>query len=136
LKSANRKLDGEVRRSMRKSLRADVLPVAKRMAPHESGQLARKTTLGVTTRGAYLQQKTPYAAITEFGGTRRDEIRPKSAKALLTPYGMRALVSKPRVYTGSGRLREAAYRTQPIVEEQTLHAVLATYSGSFEVKRG
>lgn len=121
----------EMLRGIRKAAKDVALP---RVRQEVAGKLPGKTTAGASARGGYVRQRHPGAAIDEFGGTRRDVIRPKNGRALSTPAGPRAKVGGTRVYKGKHALQRAAERAAPLMEKPTQQAMLDAYrQAGFEV---
>ncbi len=121
----------EMQRGIREAAKQIALPVVRQEV---TGKLPGVTTAGATAKGGYVRQTHPGAAINEFGGTRRDVIRPINAKALSTPAGPRAKVGGARVYTAKHALQRAAERASPLMEKPMLDAMLTAYrNAGFEV---
>lgn len=130
LRAASRAADKQAVKGVRKAAKEVALPIARTAT---AGELPGRTTAGATRKGAYVGQKHPGAAIDEFGGTRRDVIRPVTKRAVMTPYGPRALVSGPRVYPKKLVLTKAAERARPLMERPVKDAVLDAYRPYFDI---
>ncbi|MFN0092898.1 MAG: hypothetical protein ACKVWR_21900 [Acidimicrobiales bacterium] len=123
LKRVRRDLNQMVKTDMRESAENIGLPVARRL--ERSGRISQIMRAGATTRDAYLEipkrsglfpgDSAGAVALLQFGGVRRDPIRPKRGRAVKTPYGPRAAVTGPRRYKGSRSLSRAVKQTLPLV---------------------
>lgn len=108
MKENIRDLDDDVKTSLLGVAEDVALPVAKRIAPHVSGTLARSLIARATKRNAYLttsltrRQGGRRLGLHEFGGTVKKQIRPTGGRrALLLPDGrFVARVTTPRTYRG------------------------------------
>ena len=132
LTAARKAAERESMKSIRAGVRAIAVPIARRRAPHHRGALSASVRAGVTTKGAYLREKTPYAGLIEFGGTRRDVVKAKKPM----PVGAgryRMAVTKPRRYGASHALRDAAKEAMPAVVQRTQSDLIMVYSRYFRV---
>jgi hypothetical protein len=131
LKAASRDINQGVKEGLKRGAELHGLPTAKRLAPGHRIRAALHA--GATTRTAYLEvrsREVPFAGLLEFGGTRRDVLLPKSAKAMRTPYGPRAVVRGPRHYRAQHYLRRAVQRSYAAVvreAQDTLVKLLARH---------
>lgn len=131
----------EINRGVKDGLAAIVeevaLPRARATAPVKSGRYRSHIRAKSTTTRAFLEVRTkdvPYAGLLNFGGTRRDIIRPKNAKALRTPMGPRAAVKGPRRYKPSRHLEKVVEQTRAQVMEKAQEKVVAALSRHVEVR--
>lgn len=97
----------EANRELREGVKRITLPTAQRLSPRKTGRLASRIRAGAAGNRGYIENKIPYAGLIEFGGTRRDVIRPRHGQALSTPAGAFARVSGPRVYRGQHKMQRA-----------------------------
>ncbi len=104
-----------------------VLPTARRrgrLGPFTSALVvkARGTTAYLTGVNAKQGRKI---GLLEFGGVRRDVIRPKRGhRAVMTPMGPRAGVFAPRRYKRRGLITRAVEETFPRFERELGNAIL------------
>lgn len=87
-----------------------------------------------TTRSAYLTTSMRgklgrAVGLLEFGGTVKTVIRPRRAKAILTPYGPRAYVKGPRHYHGHHFMTDAVADNVSRIEDVILDEILKAFDG-------
>ena len=98
LRDAVKKSGPEIRDGLRGVADRVAVPKVRRLAP---GSLAGTIHGHATTRSAFVQTRDPRAGLLNFGGTRRDVLKPTGGrKALRLPWGFRAKVKTPRRYKG------------------------------------
>lgn len=114
MKATRRDLNRDVRAAFREVGDSVLLPAAKAATPMVTGKLRRSIVFKPTTSGGYLttsltrRQGAKRLGLLEFGGTRRDVIRPRSKKALRLRTGVVvAVVGVPRVGRRVGRVYKA-----------------------------
>ena len=124
LKAARSDLNKDVKAGLTEVAVTIGVPEVRKAAPNKSGKLAGSAKGGAIAQGAYVEVKTPYAGLLEFGGVRRDVIRPKKGKALTTPAGPRANVSGPRTYKAQHYMARAVAaalpKAKPLMEEAVI----------------
>jgi len=108
VREIRRQLEREARQIAVGSAREIVLPRAQAAAPVKTGRLRRSLRVYRRRRNTLaIRTSVPYAGLVEFGGTRRDVIRPRRRKALAFGGGHPiARVKTPRRY----RRRERIWR--------------------------
>lgn len=93
MRQIRKTLNHDTRRALGQAAERIALPAAKAKTPRRSGTLAASLVARSSTRNAYLttsltrKQGSRRLGLLEFGGTRRDVIVPKRAKALRLPDG-------------------------------------------------
>lgn len=135
LRAARRNIDRGVREGLKAGVERHGLPRARILAPGE--RIRKALTAGATTRKAYLQvslRKAPEAGLLEFGGTVRTIIRPKHAQALMTPFGPRAAIRKPRHYRGRHYLERAVEATLDDVTREAQETIARVFGQYLEVE--
>lgn len=131
LQASKRIVTKEANRELREVVRRVTLPTARSIAPHKTGHLAGKMRAGAAGNRAYIENKSPYAGLIEFGGTRHDIIRPTKKKALVTPFGVFASVHGG-TYTGQHKMQRAIDLTGGEVLDAQLDVIaraIATATG-------
>lgn len=127
LRAARGDLNKSVRLGLVESARLAVSP-AQGATNRKSGELAGGISPGATSRAAFLQVRgVPQAGLLNFGGTRRDTIRPHAARALSLPFGARASVSGPRTYAAKRFLERGVEQVASQIREKLLEAAVAPY---------
>lgn len=132
LQASKRIVTREANRELRETVKAVTLPTAQRISPRKTGRLASKIRAGAAGNRGYIQNTTPYAGLIEFGGTRRDVIRPRNKQALSFGGRAAAEVSTPRTYKGQHKMQKAIEFTADEVLDAQLDAVaraIATATG-------
>lgn len=94
IKKARRDVNRNVRTGIKSAVEQSALPHAQRKAP---SLVRSNVAAGAQSGRGYLTFKgkgrlRDAGALLNFGGNRREIIRPKNAKALKTPWGPRALI--------------------------------------------
>lgn len=138
MRQIRKTLNADTRRVLGTVARDIALPAAKRGTPKRSGTLAASLIAKSTTRNAYLstsltrKQGSRRLGLLEFGGTRRDIITPKRAKAIRLPSGdftarvggspgtarrLLGLGAKGRRYRAQGFMYRAVTGVRPQVNE-------------------
>ena len=112
LQQSKRVIVKEANRELRQVVRDVTLPTAKNIFPRRTGTIAGKMRAGAAGLRPFIENKHPAAGLLEFGGTRRDVIRPRAGGALRTPDGPRASVKGPRTYHGQHKMAKAIELTQ------------------------
>lgn len=107
LQASKRTVQIEANRELKKLVNSVVLPTSRRIAPRQSGALASKMRAGAAGNRGYIENKSPYAGIIEYGGTRRDVIRPRNGRALSFGGRAAAYVATPRTYQAQHKMQEA-----------------------------
>ena len=122
LRAVRRDLNQDVKRVFAVVGGQQVMPYVRRAAPVKTGALRRSLILRATTRGGYItttltkKQGRRKVGLLEYGGTRRDVIRPRTKKALLLPGGViRANVPTARTYRAQRFIRGTLEQRQPYV---------------------
>jgi len=122
MRQIRKTLNSDTRRALGQAAERIALPAAKAGTPKRSGTLAASLIARSSTRNAYLttslsrKEGSRRLGLLEFGGTRRDVIVPKRAKALRLPDGgfVARVGAEPglvrRVFRIGGRGRK--YRAQ------------------------
>ena len=93
MRQIRKTLNSDTRRALGQAAERIALPAAKAGTPKRSGTLAASLVARSSTRNAYLttsltrKQGSRRLGLLEFGGTRRDVIVPRRAKALRLPDG-------------------------------------------------
>jgi len=120
MRSTRRELGQDVKRAFLTVGQEVVLPAARRNAPVKTGWLRRNLMIGATTTRGFVQVKTRTrrergrVALLEFGGTRRDTIRPRTAGNVLRINGRFArYVRTVRRYEGQHFMERAVDGQQP-----------------------
>lgn len=137
MKDTRKELNRDVRSALIGAAEDVALPVAKRLAPHRTGELARSLTARGSARSAYLTtslrgRKGRRVGLLEYGGTvpgKRSRVRviePRKAKALRMPDGrFIARMSTPRTYPAQ-RFMQRSVETQRVeIEEAIVDSVSA-----------
>lgn len=131
----------EINRGVKDGLAAIVdevaLPFAKASAPVKTGRYRSHIRAKSTATKAFLEVRkkdVPYAGLLNFGGTRRDVIRPKSGRALSTPAGPRGAVRGARRYRASHHLEKVVERTRPQVMAKAQEKVVEALARHVEVR--
>lgn len=119
MREARRDLNQDVKAVMREVGEGILLPAARRAVPARTGTLRRSLIFRATTRGGYVttsltkRQGGRRFGLLEFGGTRRDVIQPRRAKALRFGGRYTARVTAPRVYPQTLWVTRARDQQQP-----------------------
>lgn len=114
MRETRREMNQDVKNALLAVAQDVALPQAKRLAPRQSGRLARSLIAKATARNAYLttsltrRQGSRMLGLLEFGGTRRDVIKPRTRKALRVGDGFAAVIRTPRTYRAQGFMQRAA----------------------------
>ena len=127
LRRGRAQINTAARRGLREAVKAETLPIARELAPRKSGRFAASIRAGAISRGAFIQSRDPRAGLLEYGGTRRDTIRPHAGhRALSIPgVGARGAVHTPRHYKGRHAMSIAADRTAGAVANTAAEYVAA-----------
>lgn len=134
LAAADRLLEPRVREMVDESLRLVVQPRVQAMTPKKSGRLSAGTRVYSGSHSAVLYQPGPYAALVNFGGPRRDVIVPrhttKSGRpaALRVGGGIRARVTRVRMYPGTHHMEHAIIATEDLVETYITAAIMDVFA--------
>ena len=146
-REARKALNREVKLGL-KAAAETAVPSVKAEAPRSSvhagrdsrgrftrGHMADQTRAGATTRAAFIEVRSRYAGVINFGGTVRTEIHPKpgGARAIRTPWGPRAVVKGPRTYQGAHFLERGVERVAGQMEDAMTAAALRPYERFFNV---
>lgn len=132
LRKARQKVRGRTNRAVKQLAERTILPAARRrgrLGPFTSKLVVRTRYTG----SAFLTGQTLKAGraigLLEFGGTRRDPIRPRKRgkQAVMTPRGPRAAVLGPRKYKKRGLLIRTVEDLYPAYERELLGAVLEEF---------
>lgn len=131
LKQARRLANKNVRDGIKRAVELSALPEAQLRAPSfvrlnvAAGSSAGRGFL--TFKGTGRLRKA--AALLNFGGTRRDVIRPKKAKALALPFGYRASVKGKRTYKAKGFMQAGAAAGLPEFSTIVMREVMRSFDG-------
>lgn len=136
MRAARRDLNQDVKQVMGEVGEDILLPAARRAVPARTGELRRSLIFRATTRGGYVttrltrRQGSRRFGLLEFGGTRRDVIQPRKARAIRFGGRYTARVTTPRVYPQTlhvSRARDAAQPRIILRLEERLTAVLQAH---------
>lgn len=111
LRNARRQVGRKTKAILQDEGEQHVLPTARRKVDdHVPSKVAAQVVVRASSSSASLTAKRagPLADIlglAEFGGTVRVKLSPKSAAAMRTPWGPRAVVAGPRTYKPRGGMR-------------------------------
>lgn len=134
LRAASRKSRQYAQKGLRRGIKDIAVPRARETAPHNTGKYASSMKGAVAGLTGYIVSKDARAGLLEFGGTRRDVIRPHAAQALNTPQGPRAIVRGPRHYRASHSMVKAAEASAAQIADITGDAVLEAFAIYFPVR--
>lgn len=131
LKQARRIANKNVRDGIKRAIEEAVVPEAKRRAP---GFVRMNIGAGSQRGSGYLTfvgkgRLRKAGGLMNFGGTRKDVIRPKNGEAVLTPMGPRAEVSGPRKYKGKFFLQKGRDAGLPRFESIVMDYVMEAFDG-------
>lgn len=119
MREARRDLNQDIKQAMGEVGEGILLPAARRAVPAKTGTLRRSLTFRATTRGGYVttrltrRQGGRRFGLLEFGGTRKDVIEPRKARALRFGGRFTARVTTPRVYPQTLHVTRASDQQQP-----------------------
>lgn len=119
LRETRRELGSDIKQAFLDVGNEIVLPEARRRAPVKTGWLRANIAIGASkTKGwVYVpvrrRRDRGRIALIEFGGTRRDVIRPRTRKALTVGDGFAAVVTTARVYRAKPFMQPAVEGEQP-----------------------
>lgn len=134
LRYATKKVSLYAQKGLRRGVKDIAVPRARALAPHKGGSYAASMRGAVAGLTGYIVSKDPRAGLLNFGGTRHDVVRPRSARALRTPQGPRAALRGPRTYHGTHSMERAAVASASAIAEITQDAVTEAFAAYFEVR--
>lgn len=143
-KDARREVFQRLATGLRAAGEKDALPSARALSPSVSGALrsslvvkasatgGRGNTYGL--RAAYLTtnlrgKKGRYVGLQEYGGTVKNVIRPRKAKALYINGRFAAQVTSARTYKGQGFMRRGVAKALPGMERTINDEIMKAFEG-------
>ena len=130
-KAVRRQLNARLRAGMAKGAERAAMPSIRRLAP--SVVQPYLTVRAAATKGAYITTRGPIqgdriTGLLNYGGIVRTPIRPQEAEALAIPgIGLRAAVTKPRVYRGKAFIERGLLAAKGGLEEAVLEEVMDSF---------
>lgn len=131
-KEARRGVNRATKAGVRLAGEKIVLPEARRRVPVKTGRLRESLIVRTSGTSGYLTtslrgKQSRFVGLLEFGGTVRKPIRPRMKQALMTPWGPRAVIKKPRTYQARHFLQKSAEAKRQEFGERVLDEVLDVY---------
>lgn len=130
LKRVRRNVRERTAKSVKRLAERVVLPAARRrgrLGPYTSALVVKTRSTGAFLTGSSLK-KGRAIGLLEFGGVRRDVIRPKKGShAIMTPRGPRSGIFNPRKYKRRGLIMRAVEDTFPAFERELLNEILSEF---------
>lgn len=126
-----RELNLRLKAGMVKGAERAAMPSIRRIAP--SVVQPYLTVRAAASKGAYITTRGPrqgdrITGLLNFGGIVRAPIRPQDAEALKIPgVGLRASVTKPRIYRGKAFIERGILAAKPGLEEAVLEEVMDSF---------
>lgn len=136
-KEARREINQRLKDALLEAGEQIALPRAKRSAAGlrvEGIPIASTLVVRARRSSAYITstlrgKKARAVGYLEYGGTIRTVIRPKKAKALMTPFGPRAVVRAPRHHRGTYPITRAVKGREPLIAAAVLEDVMQAFNG-------
>jgi hypothetical protein len=136
-KEARRDINRRTKDGLTRAGERVALPAARRNAGglRVAGRsVAASLTVRSTSRTAYLSSSmrgklNRAVGLLEHGGTVRTPLLPRTAKAILTPWGPRAAVRGPRTYSGKHFMSDAVSRNHPQIEDAIWDELRKAFDG-------